>query len=189
MHELRQIENIALIGFMGTGKTTVGHAVANQLRFSMVDTDDLIQAKTGKRISEIFQSEGEARFREYEWAVVTELASLRRTVIATGGGLATNPRNIASLKSHALVVCLWASVATIWERVRHQSHRPLLHDPDPQAKIQSLLAERDPCYRQADVLVSTELRSVREVAQQVAHQFHLVRHAAADEVRPENPRS
>ncbi|MHC1765780.1 MAG: shikimate kinase [Verrucomicrobiia bacterium] len=189
MHDLRQIENIALIGFMGTGKTSVGHVVAHQLGFRMVDTDDLIQAKTGRRISEIFQSEGEAKFREYEWAVVTELASLHRTVIATGGGLATNPRNLASLKSHALVVSLWASVATIWERVRHQSHRPLLHDPDPQSKIQRLLAEREPCYRQADVLVSTELRSVREVAQQVVHQFQLVRHTTADEVHPENPRS
>ncbi len=189
MQELRHIENIALIGFMGTGKTSVGHVVASLLRFTMVDTDDLIQAKTGKRISEIFETEGEARFREYEWAIVTELASLRQTVIATGGGLAANPRNLASLRSHALVVCLWASAATIWDRVRHQSHRPLLHDPDPQAKIQRLLAERDPCYRQADVLISTELRSVREVAQQVVHQFHLVRHAAADEVPPENPRS
>lgn len=160
---------------MGTGKTSVGHAAASLLRFNMVDTDDLIQAKTGKRISEIFQFEGEARFREYECAIVTELATRKHTVIATGGGLATNPQNLASLKTHALVVCLWASAPTIWERVRHQSHRPLLQDPDPQAKIQRLLAEREPWYRQADVLVSTELRSVREVALQVVHQFQVVR--------------
>jgi shikimate kinase len=178
VHELRRIENIALIGFMGTGKTSVGHVAASLLRFNMVDTDDLIQAKTGKRISDLFRLEGEARFREHECAIVAELTSLRQTVIATGGGLAANPQNLASLKTHALVVCLWASAPTIWERVRYQSHRPLLQDPDPQAKIQRLLAEREPCYRQADVLVSTELRSVREVALQVVHQFQIVRNPA-----------
>jgi shikimate kinase len=81
--------------------------------------------------------------------------------------------NLAGLKTHALVVCLWASPETIWERVRNQSHRPLLHDADPQKKIRELLAAREPFYRQADVLLNTELRSVREVTQQIVHQFRL----------------
>ena len=79
---------------------------------------------------------------------------------------------MASLKTHALVVCLWAGPETIWERTREHQHRPLLNDPDPLAKIRSLLAEREPFYRQADVLVNTEMRSAREVALQVLHQFH-----------------
>jgi shikimate kinase len=173
VEEQRRIRNIALIGFMGTGKSTVGHAVASLLHFQMVDTDDLIERQAGKTIAQIFQDDGEPRFRQYERETVAALASYERTVFATGGGLGADASNVASLKAHALVVCLWASPEAIWRRVRHQSHRPLLHDPDPMAKIQRLLVEREPTYRHADVLVNTELRSVREVAQQVAHQFRV----------------
>ena len=160
---------------MGTGKTSVGQMLARLLRFRLVDTDDLIARRTGKPISAIFAEGGEAKFREHESAVVEELFRYRKTVIAAGGGLVTNPANIASLKTHALVVCLWASPETIWERTKHQSSRPLLLEADPLGKIQSLLAAREPFYRQADVLVSTELRSVKEVAHQVAHQFRSAR--------------
>jgi shikimate kinase len=169
----RELHNIALVGFMGTGKTSVSHLLASQLHFRMVDTDEIIESRAGKRITAIFQQEGEARFREYEREVVAELEASRKTIIATGGGLVVNPTNLASLKKHALVVCLWASPEAIWERVHHQSHRPLLSTPDPLARIRQLLAEREPSYRQADVLVNTEGRSLKEVAQQVAHQFRL----------------
>lgn len=169
------MENIALIGFMGTGKTSVGHALAILLHFQMLDTDELIEERAHKRIADIFRDEGEARFRELERDIVSELTRCRRIVIATGGGLAAQPGNLDSLKTHSLIVCLWASPGAIWERVRHQSHRPLLQDPDPPRRIHQLLAEREPFYRQADVLINTELRSVREVAHQVAYQFRLLR--------------
>jgi shikimate kinase len=182
MQEPRRLENIALIGFMGTGKSSVAHSLANLLHFHVLDTDDLVERRAKKRVSEIFRDQGEAQFRTYEREVVAELSRLRRCVIATGGGVAADPQNLASLKAHALVVCLWASADTIWERVRHQSHRPLLHDPDPLARIKALLAQREPFYRQADVLVNTELRCVREVAQQVAHQFRLDRQRSAREI-------
>jgi shikimate kinase len=74
-------------------------------------------------------------------------------------------------------VCLWASPEKIWERVRHQSHRPLLHDADPQKKIRELLAVREPFYRQADVLINTDSRSAREVSQQITLQFKLAARA------------
>ncbi len=125
MHDFRRIENIALVGFMGTGKTTVGHVLAGLLHFDMVDTDDLIQSNCGRSISEIFRLEGEAKFRQYERDVVAGLQERRRVVIATGGGLAADASNLNSLKSHALVVCLWASAEAIWERVHRQTHRPL----------------------------------------------------------------
>ena len=80
---------------------------------------------------------------------------------------------MASLKTHALVICLWASPETILDRVKGQTHRPLLNDPDPLAKIRLLLAAREPFYRQADVLVNTEMRSAKDVAQQIIHQFHM----------------
>ncbi len=173
MNNARHLVNIALIGFMGTGKTSVGRIVAEQLRFDYLDTDELIQSATGRTIPEIFKTDGETRFRELEEKVVAEISTRTKTVIATGGGLPVNPKNLASLKSHALVVSLWSSPEKIWERVRHQGHRPLLHDENPQAKIRELLAAREPFYKQADVLLNTELRSVREVAQQVVHQFRL----------------
>ena len=160
---------------MGTGKSSVGRLVADQLRFSFLDTDELIEERAGRSIREIFAQDGEAAFREHERSVVAELRERTNTVIATGGGLVVNPENLASLKSHALVVCLWASPETIWERVRNQTHRPLLNDPDPLTRIRQLLSERRPHYRQADVLMNTAVRSLNEVAQQVLHQFHLVR--------------
>jgi shikimate kinase len=169
----RHIHNIALIGFMGTGKSSVGRLIADQLRFSFVDTDDLIEARAAKTISTIFSDDGEPAFRKLEQDIVAELASRNRTVISTGGGVGASEANLASLKQHALVVCLWASPEKIWERVRSQTHRPLLREPDPLAKIRQLLTARELFYKQADVLLNTELRSLKEVSQQVLHQFRL----------------
>lgn len=177
MTDTRKLSNLALVGFMGTGKSSVGRLVADMLHFTFLDTDDVIEARAGKPITDIFAQEGEPAFRERECRLVEELARRDNTVISTGGGLPINPANLASLKTHALVVCLWASPEKIWERVRHQTHRPLLKDPDPPAKIRSLLAAREPFYRQADVLVNTEMRSVKDVAQQIIHQFRLAQSA------------
>lgn len=173
----RQLHNIALIGFMGTGKSSVGQMLAAQLHFAFLDTDHVIEARANQSISDIFARQGEAAFRELERGVVRELESRKKTVIATGGGLPAFDDNLASLKTHALVVCLWASADKIWERVKNQTHRPLLNDPDPPARIRSLLATREPFYRQADVLVNTEMRSVREVTLQVLHQFQMAQAA------------
>lgn len=171
MQNTRHIQNLALIGFMGTGKSTVGQMLASHLHFSFLDTDHVIEARAGKSINDIFAQEGEAAFRAWEQRIVRELEQRKKTVISTGGGLPTIPENLASLKTHSLVVCLWAAPEKIWERVRHQNHRPLLNDPDPLEKIRKLLAAREPFYRQADVLVNTEMRSVREVFLQVLKHF------------------
>lgn len=173
----RSYQNIALCGFMGTGKSSVGRIVAEQLRFAFLDTDTVIEARAGKTVAEIFAEQGEAGFRELERKIVKELALRDHTVIATGGGLIVDPENLASLKQHALVVCLWASAETIWSRVKSQTHRPLLNEKDPLEKIQRLLKERAPFYKQADAGLTTELRSPREVAQQVLHQFRVARTA------------
>lgn len=169
----RHLVNLVLIGFMGTGKTSVGRLVAEWLHFDYLDTDEMIQTWAGRTITKIFAEDGEAAFRQLEQQIVKELAGREHTVISTGGGLPTVAANLASLKTHALTVCLWASPEKIWERVHNQSHRPLLSGPDPRSKINELLATREPFYRQADVLINTDLRSVREVAQQVVHQFKL----------------
>src|SRR5689334_2900609 len=131
----RSYRNIVLCGFMGTGKSSVGRLVAEQLRFAFLDTDVVIEARAGKPITQIFADEGEAAFREMECKVVKEMALRDRTVISTGGGLVVNPENMANLKQHALVVCLWASPEQIYARVKSQNHRPLLQEADPLEKI------------------------------------------------------
>jgi shikimate kinase len=171
----RSMQNLALIGFMGTGKSSVGRLAAAHLHFHFVDTDELIESRTGKSVTDIFAQAGEPVFRQIEKQVVAEISTYKKTVLSTGGGLAANEENFASLKQHSLIICLWASPEVIWERVRVQTHRPLLQDPDPLAKIKKLLSIREPFYKQADVLVNTEMRSIKEVAQHVLHQFQLAR--------------
>src|SRR5262249_36325249 len=139
---MRQIQNIALIGFMGTGKSSVGQLVAAQLHFTFLDTDHVIAGRAGKRIAEIFPQRDEPVFPHLEKKIVGELVTRKRTVISTGGGLPANSENLVSLKTHSLVICLWASPEKIWDRVRTQTHRPLLNEADPLAKIRSLLAQR-----------------------------------------------
>jgi shikimate kinase len=171
----RIIQNLALVGFMGTGKSTIGRLAAEQMQFDFVDTDALIEERLDRSVSEIFAGEGEAAFRQYEKQAVEGLGRRTRVVIAAGGGLVADPANMASLKAHALVIWLVASPETIWERVRTQTHRPLLRGPDAEAKIRELLAAREPSYRQADVFIHSGLRAPREVAQQIAHQFQMAR--------------
>lgn len=175
MQSPRHIQNLALVGFMGTGKSSVGRIVADALQFEFVDTDAMIEAQSNRTITEIFAQAGESVFRQLEEQVVEQLASREKLVISTGGGLVMNPCNLTSLQTHALVVCLWASAETIWERVRTQTHRPLLQTPDPLGKIKEMLNQRGPTYRKADVLIHTGLRSPREVALQVIHQYNLAR--------------
>ena len=156
---------------MGCGKSTVGRQVAGELDFEFVDVDTLIEEQAGISITEIFSTEGEAAFRQLEREVIAALADRKKLVIATGGGAIVDPKNLASLKRHALVICLWANAETIHKRTKHQSHRPLLQQGDPLVTIRQMLSARAPHYKQADVIVNTEMRPQREVAAQVLHQF------------------
>ncbi len=176
MDSARHIQNLTLVGFMGAGKSSVGRFAADALHFTFLDTDHVIESRAGKSITEIFAELGEPAFRALEHKLVLELERRSRTVIATGGGLPVNPENMASLKSHSLVICLWASPEALYERVRAHDHRPLLKEGEPLERIRSLLAARAPFYKEADVLINTEMRSTREVALQVVHQFHLAHH-------------
>lgn len=156
---------------MGTGKSSSGQIVAGLLNFRFLDTDSMIEERAGKPITAIFAEGGEAAFREWERQIVDELSAVSETVISTGGGLAANGANLESLKKHALVACLWAGPEAIWQRVRHQTHRPLLNGAAPQEDIAKLLKERESHYRKADVLINTEMRSLKDVAQQLCYHF------------------
>jgi shikimate kinase len=150
------IMNIVLIGFMGTGKTTVGKLLATELDFQFVDADALIESKAGKSITQIFQSEGEGYFRKLEASLAEELAAGDHQVIATGGGFVLNSKNILVFKPQGLIIALKASTQSIYERIRAEKHRPLLAVSDPLTRIRQLLLEREPYYQKADWTIDTD---------------------------------
>lgn len=158
--------NLVLIGFMGTGKTSVGRRISAQLRMRYVDTDDVIERESGRRISEIFAEDGEPAFRQLEGEAVHKVSKIRNQVISTGGGVVLKKANMIKLKRSGVVFCLTATAQEIYRRVGHQAHRPLLQTSDPLAKIRAMLAERQPYYAQADYIVKTTGRSFGEI---IAH--------------------
>jgi len=147
--------NIVLVGFMGTGKTSIGKRLATRLRMRYVDTDDIIERDSGRCISDIFSEDGEETFRELESEAVRKVSKLNNHIISTGGGVVLKETNMAELKRNGTVFCLTATPEEIYRRVQHQSHRPLLQTPDPLAKIKSMLEDRHPYYVKADYMVET----------------------------------
>lgn len=139
------MRNIVLVGFMGTGKTTVGRLIAEKTGMPLVDMDSMIVKRAGKSINEIFAEDGEPHFRLLERELVKELSARSDQIISTGGGIVLNPENIADFEETGLVVCLLADAGSVLERVRHDSARPLLAG-DKEAKVIALLESRKPLY-------------------------------------------
>lgn len=157
--------NIVLVGFMGTGKSSVGRRIASQLGLRFVDTDRLVVEKTGISIDEIFRHHGEERFREEEADALDSLDAIDAHVMATGGGIVTRASNVERLRSLGFVVCLTASEEVILERVSRNDRRPLLKEANPRETIRALLAARAPLYASAaHFTVDTTIRSHDEVA-------------------------
>jgi len=127
--------NLYLVGFMGTGKSTVGRAVAQKLGFELVDSDFEIERQRGKSIPDIFASEGEAAFRVMERAFIENGHPSSRTIVSCGGGLVVQSGMLALLQSKGVVVCLHASLETILARTARQRNRPLLNVEDPEARF------------------------------------------------------
>ena len=163
--------NIVLVGFMGTGKTSIGKRLAMQLRMNYVDTDDIIERDSGRRISDIFSEDGEETFRELESEAVRKASKLDNYVISTGGGVVLRESNMTELKRNGIIFCLTATPEEIYRRVRHQSHRPLLQTPDPLTKIKTMLEDRHPYYVKADYMVETTGRSFGEVMAYIKRVF------------------
>lgn len=161
------MSNLVLIGFMGTGKTTVGKKVAKELGMEFVDTDKEIEKITGLTVSEIFAKDGEVRFRSEERAAVRRLTQGDNRVIATGGGVVLNPENMALLRAHGVVISLVATPEVIYERVRRKKTRPLLTSSDLLASIEKLLEERADLYREADAAVDTSKMNLLQVRDEV----------------------
>lgn len=162
--------NIVLAGFMATGKSAVGRAVAAALGWDFVDTDDLIQEEAGKTIPEIFALESEAGFRARERAAVTQAATRNQAVIALGGGALLDPVNRQTVERRGLLICLDADEATILSRLALEAagqSRPLLAGGDAVARVRALLAARLPHYAALPLHVDTNGRTVSEVAAEV----------------------
>ncbi|MCB1062850.1 MAG: shikimate kinase [Verrucomicrobiae bacterium] len=139
--------NLVLIGFMGTGKSSVGRRVAESLGFQFVDTDQMVIKYAGKSIAQIFADEGEERFRELETEALRRCTLADGQVIATGGGIVTQPRNHGLLQLAGHVVWLTAKPDTVLDRVSRNHDRPLLQTDDPLATIRDLYASRVELYR------------------------------------------
>jgi shikimate kinase len=142
-------KNIVLIGFMGSGKSSVGRLVAARLGFQFVDTDQLIVQKTGAQITEIFREHGEEFFRDEESRALESLQNQSGLVIATGGGIVVRESNVALLRNLGAVVWLTANEEVIFDRVSRNSKRPLVQTENPRETIRSLLALRNPLYAAA----------------------------------------
>ena len=164
--------NVFLIGLMGSGKTTVGRALARKLDKRFVDSDHEIEARTGASVSLIFEIEGEASFRQREAEVIADLTALDDIVLATGGGAILSERNRALLAARGTVVYLRATVSSILQRTSHDKSRPLLQTADPRRRVEQLMREREPLYSAlADIVIDTGRPNVQFLVQSILSQI------------------
>jgi shikimate kinase len=159
---------VVLVGFMGSGKSSVGRVLARRFGAPFVDVDERIERTAGCRIRDLFEREGEPAFRERENATLRDVLSVKGCVVATGGGAFADEENRGLLRSYAPVVYLEAAVETLLERLAGDLGRPLLRGADREETIRKLLSRRVIGYRTADATVRTDGRTVEEVAGEVA---------------------
>lgn len=169
---LNSTNNIFLVGLMGSGKTTIGRALAKRLNKRFVDADHEIEARTGASIPWIFEIEGEASFRQREADVIRDLTAQDGIVLATGGGAVLNEQSRQLLKERGTVIYLRASVNSILQRTSHDRNRPLLQTDDPKARIEELLLQRAPLYQEvAHIIIETGRPNVQSVVQSILSQL------------------
>lgn len=159
--------NIYLVGFMATGKTSVGKELAKKKKWQFLDLDDLIELREKRQISDIFAKEGEPYFRRVEKATLKEVAKQKKFVVACGGGVMIDPENIRMMRETGKIICLTATVDTILKRASAFSHRPLLNVAHPRKQIEVLFQLRAPFYAQADKTVDTSKITIREATRKV----------------------
>ncbi|MEN8259720.1 MAG: shikimate kinase AroK [Pseudomonadota bacterium] len=164
--------NIFLVGPMGAGKSTIGRQLAKFLKLNFYDSDREIEARTGVDIPMIFEYEGEEGFRKRERKVILELTEMTNIILATGGGAVLHPENRQNLINKGFVVYLRCSVERQLERTHRDTQRPLLQTENPRERLESLMAWRDPLYREcADLIVDTDRNTSRSVVRDIAKAF------------------
>ena len=174
------MNNLVLVGFSCSGKSTIGRALSRRLRLRFVDTDKRIEQAAGRSIPEIFHDEGEEAFRALERQVVAAVARERFQVVSTGGGAFMDPESRARLLDDNLVVLLRIKPETVLERLQRSRGgrpRPMLEAPDPLERIRDLLAARQPAYAQAMVAVDVDNLSINEATSAVVGRWYAWRRA------------
>jgi len=164
--------NIVLIGFMGSGKTTVGEALSEKCGREFLDTDALIEAEEGRKISEIFAKEGEGHFRTLENATLRSLLESEDKIISTGGGIVTSVDNRKLLKDAGRVVYLRVKPETVVKRLEGDESRPLLKGDDKLSKVENLLSSRKAMYEDAaDIIIDVDYLLVEEIVGLIVKDF------------------
>lgn len=164
------MRNIILIGFMGTGKTTVAQLISKELQLSLVDMDAVIEERAGKPIHAIFADEGETYFRKLERTLTQEISGKDNQIVSTGGGIVLDSNNIIDYQKTGDVVCLLASKETILDRLKDDQTRPLLKG-DKQQKIVQLLETRKLLYEAIPYKINTDNLSPQEISTQIIQQY------------------
>lgn len=172
--------NLYLVGFMGTGKSTIGRAVGQRLGYAVMDSDHEIERVAGKPVTEIFAQEGEAAFRAMEREFVEKGHPSSGQIVACGGGLVVPEGMLGLLHQKGVVICLHASIETILKRTQGQRHRPLLNVSDPDERIRTLYAAREPIYRRTGTIILTDGRPLHDI---VAHVIRAYRREASEWAR------
>jgi len=173
--------NVIIVGLMGSGKSTVGRLAAHKLGFDFIDTDHLIVERAGRRIPEIFEAEGESGFRHWETEALLSLTQRQGLVIATGGGIVTQPRNLPILRGLGYVIWLHADPATLHRRTMFNHDRPLLRNDNPEETLRALHEARRPLYEAvADLKIQTDDLAAEDVAYGLAEsaKSHFHQHLA-----------
>ncbi len=161
-------KNIIMVGFMGSGKTTVGRILAKKIGYEFFDTDKYIEKKEQMTINEIFATKGEPYFRALELEVAKEISTSENKVIGTGGGMVKNDEIMRLLKANGIVIYLKASPGKIAHNLRNDDSRPLLAGGDKYGKIKALLAQREPLYiKAADIIINTDRKVPKSAAMDI----------------------
>jgi len=176
--------NLYLVGFMGTGKTTIGRALGQRIGFAVIDSDHEIERVAGKPVTEIFAQEGEPAFRRLERNFIESGHPVSGQIVACGGGLIVPEGMLELLHQKGVVICLHASLETILKRTQGQRHRPLLNVEDLDARVRALYAAREPIYRRAGSMILTDARPLSDI---VTHVMRTYRREAADWIRQFRP--
>ena len=158
---------IVLIGMMGSGKSHIGRQLASELDLEFIDTDSVIVERAGASVAEIFERDGEAKFREAEKNTILELLDRSPCVIATGGGLPVNPESLQAIKEKSHSVWLEADIETLLERTAKNKNRPLLQQEDPAAVLRGLLEKRRDIYAKADIRVDSSAGAAHDPVSQI----------------------
>ena len=162
------MKNLVLVGFMGSGKTAAGKLAAARLGMKFVDMDGIIEQRHNQTISRIFETKGEAHFRQQERALVRELVSGEDRVIATGGGIVLDPNNLRDFGRTGVVICCWVDPDVAYERTKDAKHRPLLEtDTDRRTQIETLLRDRELLYKAIPLRIDTSAMTVEQQAGEI----------------------